>query len=415
MYFTKTEPINGRSKHRYWDFIVQEIYKYNKEKRICEIKEFPEEPVDFEIPENKENKLFLHFTLQKMNTDLQNVTKSLALNQRAAKSRVGYAGLKDKRGVTSQRISFLNPDIDRLKEFKRKMYFIDNFEWEEDKNDIGDLIGNQFTITTRNIQKTKEELEKILKKFEKEINIGIPNQFGMQRFGGIRNITHRVGKLILEGNTKDAVMLYLTETADREKEETKEARELIKQGEYNKAMKKFGRDSRYERAILNKLIKDPNDYVGAWLQLPKGITYLFPHAYQSYLFNKYLEKRHEKYKEKMFEKIDGDILDENGNIMGPLFGHESELAKGEAGKLEKEIMKKEKIDLKLFKVENFPQMSVKGERRNIKMGIINFKVLEIEEDEFNEGKRTLKISFELNKGQYATVVMDELMKGETYD
>ena len=74
-------------KHRYSDFIVQEISFDNKVCRHLSEGVFE----DINILENVDNKQFLHFTLQKTNFDVQNVIKSLALNQKCGKNRIGFA------------------------------------------------------------------------------------------------------------------------------------------------------------------------------------------------------------------------------------------------------------------------------------------------------------------------------------
>ena len=59
-------------------------------------------------------------------------------------------------------------------------------------------------------------------------------------------------------------------------------------------------------------------------------------------------------------------------------------------------------------------LSSKGDFRNIKTKIYNLELLDISSDELNidENKdfKTIKISFILDKGQYATNVVRELIK-----
>lgn len=404
MYFTKTKPLNGTMKHRYSDFIVQEVSFDNK---LC--RNLPEGVIEeINIPKNVENKQFLHFTLQKTNFDVQNVVKGLALNQKCGKNRIGFAGLKDKRGITSQRISIFEPNIEQLKKFKQNMIKLLDFYWYDNKIDLGDLNGNAFTIIIRDIDLSKDEIVNIFNEFVLEIKNGIPNYFGEQRFGGIRQVTHKVGKLIFEGKLKEAILLYLGQTHEKETDDIKAARELAKEEKYNESFKKFkGNEFRYERAILNSLIKEPNDFVKAFQQLPKNLMILFPHAYQSYLYNKYLDLRISK---GLFNtKLEDDVIIDN-EIQGPIFGFEYNITEGKNGELIKQVLLDEGIDLDFFKVKNFPQMSVQGSNRNISLQINDLQLLEIKEDEFFSEKRSLKISFSLTKNSYATTVLNELMK-----
>ncbi len=413
MYFTNSEALGGKLKYRYWDFIVQEVYLENDEKKISELVDFETLQKEYtKIPDNKDNLDFLYFDMQKINQDLQNVIKSLALTMRCGKSRFGNAGLKDKRAVTSQRLSIYQPDLELLKKFGRSSIKLHNFRWHENKLDIGDLIGNKFIIIIRDVNKTDDEIKQIIDEFKTQVSNGIPNKFGEQRFGGIRDVTHEVGKLFVEGKTKEAVLHYLTKTVDAESEQVKEARQLVLDGKYKEALKKFPRDGyRYELAILDKLSKLENDFNGAWMQLPKAITYLFTHAYQSYLFNKYLDLRITEFGKKALDPQDGDILDEDGNVLGPLFGYDFKLAEGKIGELEKRILDEDSLTLDLFKIKNFPQMSVSGTRRAIKLNVYDLELIEISDDEFFENAKSVKLSFCLDKANYATTVLEELLKG----
>ncbi len=411
VYSTKCKGIGGQIKRRYTDFIVEEI---TPSRRVCRVERF--------IRENGEwgNKLkvsergqkdFLELDLEKINKDLNYCVRKIARFLQCSKKRVGYAGLKDKRAVTCQRISIYKPSLARLEEFSSRGIDLRNPRWSNERIEIGALLGNCFTITIRDIDLKKKELRNRLGKCFKEINKkGIANFFGEQRFGGIRRVTHLVGREFLKGNPEGAVMLYLTATCLEEDEDIREARlELLESRDFGRASKMFPVKYRYERAIIHHLCKYPRDFVGAFRMLPKALRYLFTHAYQSYLFNKVIEER-------LacgigLKKVKGDIL-LNGSPTAPLFGFESKLATGKPGKIEKKVLQEEGISLKAFKVKEMPELSSKGARRGIVLQPKKLKLLETGEDEFFPEKRFAKISFELGKGSYATTVLREIMKVE---
>ncbi len=400
-----------RIKQRYEDFKVQEITKGV----IAEERPFPENIDEYGIAIEKElGKLKgepteqLKCVMQKRNTEMQTAIKILSNKQGFSIKRIGFGGNKDKRAVTSQFITIFEPDLERLKCFRDRNVYLHSFEYTDKKIELGDLDKNQFEIIIRGIEPEKD-IEKILKKFEKEVKNGIPNYFGEQRFGSMRSSNHLIGKLFFEGKTKEAVELFLIGTSETEGEETKKARELITAGDFKQAIRLFPKENKYEKAILNSLIKNPNDYNTAWTQIPKNLGYLFVHAYQSYLFNLYLGKRIANFTNPL-ETQKGDVLDTEGFVIGPLFGHNTEFAKDKVGELEKEILKQESFSLASFKVSNFPMLSVEGARRRIKLTVENFKILEIIDDEFNENKKAAKVSFVLDKGNYATTVTEEIIK-----
>lgn len=418
-FLTTTKPLSARVKQRYSDFIVEEIYLENNEEKKCEVKRFnipfeergKTKPI--EILENKENKKDLILILEKINTDTNYALSQISRGIGVSKNRIGYAGLKDKRAITSQRISVYEPNLEKIKKFGVKGLELRNPVWGE-RIELGDLVGNEFNITLRNISLNEEEIKKITNDFNEQIKNGIPNFFGTQRFGGKREVTHLVGKELLKENYKEAIMLYLTKTFEEEKEDIKKARiNLAKTLDFKNALKEFSIECRQEKAILNSLIKNPTDFLSAFKTLPKKTQYLFTHAYQSYLFNKIIKKRMELLKENpLIATKDDEVKD--GVVLANLIGYETKFSRGIMESIEKEILNEEGIDFSFFKIKSLSELSSKGSKKEISLFVKNFKLEKIFEDEFNEGKKAITISFFLTKGNYATTVLRELIKEEIY-
>lgn len=410
-YSTKCDGIGGLIKRRISDFIVEEITPDGK---VCEVKCFTaEEKKECELkvpanPGNGEEQLVL--VLEKFNSDQQNAIRKVTRFLQVSNNRIGYAGLKDKRAITSQRISIWNPDAGKLENFKSRYIALRDPKWGKDRVEIGGLKGNRFTITVRDVRLGEKELKERIGNCFKEMENGIANYFGEQRFGGAREVTHLVGKEFVRGNFEDGVMLYLTATFPLEEEDVKNARiGLAKTRDFSKAIREFPAKFRYERSIIHHLCKYPSDYIGAFRKLPKHMQYLFTHAYQSLLFNRIIERRFE---EGMgLGKVDGDILD-NGIPTVPLLGFESEFAEGKAGEIEKEVLCGEGLTLEDFRIREFPELSAKGGRKRIALFPEGLRLIKVEEDELNEGSLKAVVSFSLEKGSYATTVLRELMKVE---
>jgi tRNA pseudouridine13 synthase len=417
IFITNTIALKARVKQRYSDFIVEEIliddYK-------CEVQRFNipfEERKPFEkmiVPENKEKKEHLVLELEKINTDTNKAISLLSRGLGFSSKRIGYAGLKDKRAITCQRISVFEPNLEKIINFGVKGLELRNPVWGE-RIELGDLKGNFFTIILRNISESEEEIKKIVFDFASQIKKGIPNFFGTQRFGGKRLITHKVGKLLIREKYDQAIIAYLTETFEEEKIDIKNARiNLAKTLDFKKALKEFPRECRTELAILNNLAKNEKDFMGALNALPKKTRYLFVHAYQSYLFNKILEKRLEEFGENALKKIDDEPCNEQEIPLGLLAGFETKFSKGRMGEIEKEIMKEENISFEDFRVRGLSELSSKGFRKEIALFPKQFLLKRIFDDEFNEGKKAIEIEFFLEKGNYATTVLKELIKEEIF-
>jgi tRNA pseudouridine13 synthase len=412
VYSTACRGIGGQIKRRYADFVVEERTAGGS---LCRAERFVGEreggKSPLVVPENREEKDFLHLDLEKINLDLNLCIGKIARFLQCSKKRVGYAGLKDKRAVTCQRISLYKPNVERLLAFNSRGIDLRNPEWSSERIEIGMLLGNRFTVTIRDIALGEEELKKRLSACFGEIRGGgIANFFGEQRFGGIRKITHLVGREFVKGNPERAVMLYLTATAPQEEESVKRARlALLESRDFAEASKLFPVKYRYERAMIHHLCRHPNDFVGAFRQLPKALMYLFTHAYQSHLFNKALAKRLSC--GIGLKKVEGDIL-VDGKPTAPLFGFECRLAGGKPGEIEETILREEGISLKDFRIKEIPELSSRGARRGIVLQPRGLRLISVADDDFFPGKRLARLSFELEKGSYATTLLREIMKAE---
>jgi tRNA pseudouridine13 synthase len=157
---------------------------------------------------------------------------------------------------------------------------------------LGALEGNRFEIKVRNISNSikKNQIEKAVSVIKN--NQGFPNFYGIQRFGTVRPITHIVGKFIVFDDFENAVMTYIANPIKGEDEESYNLREkLQKTYDFSEALKSYPLHLNFEKAILNKLVLDPKDFVGAIKELPKNLLTMFVYAYQSYLFNRILSQR----------------------------------------------------------------------------------------------------------------------------
>jgi tRNA pseudouridine13 synthase len=417
-YSTSTPPLGGILKQRYTDFLVEEV---RPDGTVCEIKRFLAEdalnhPTPIELPTRPADERtysHLHCTLEKFNADMPFVLKRLSRFLHISPKRIGYAGLKDKRGITSQRISLFDPDLEAVLKFRSPTLDLRDFSWSKDRIELGDLTGNRFILAIRGLEQSTEEIERIIHAFfaqaERE---GLANLFGSQRFGGIRANTHLVGKLLLKGNLEEALLLYLTMDSPRETEELRKIRrDLAESRDYLAALRSFPRQYRFERTLCQHLHNQPADFAGAIQKLPPNMRYLFTHAWQSHLFNELVKLRLQR--GFGLAPIEGDVL-EDGIPTLPLFGYESAFDEGPMKELEQAVLSENGFDFRDFYCQKVPELSSKGFRRKIAIKPQNAKLLDVSADEFNEGKKKAVVSFGLDKGTYATTVLAELCKNDPH-
>jgi tRNA pseudouridine13 synthase len=250
------------------DFIVEEVW----ENRVCDISQ----PLSINVENLKnsalqEQKNYLHFTLVKHNWDTIRALNYIRRKVGVSLKRFGFSGMKDKRAVTAQRVSLWKGRADHLAHLKLHEIFLKEFEYADERINLGNAEGNRFTVTIRGIPKKQREIADTLNRFAREVTTqGIPNYFGPQRFGGGNA---EVGRAIKDGDLRRGVDLILTKVMH-----------YLADGGIENIPKVFW----YEKRMLRHLENHPNDSAGALRKIPKKILRLYVHAYQSHLFNEQL-------------------------------------------------------------------------------------------------------------------------------
>ncbi|MBI4406366.1 tRNA pseudouridine(13) synthase TruD, partial [Candidatus Micrarchaeota archaeon] len=164
-----------------------------------------------------ENGKFCHFVLEKKLWNTSQALNAIARFLRVGRKRFNSAGTKDRNAITVQLVSMFAGKPEQLLSIKVKDLHI-NGAWSDDKKlELGDLLGNRFTIalTEKNCGE-KISAEKIEQNVRRN-NYAIPNFFGSQRFGSLRQNSHLVGKLLLQENWREACLNFLTYTDEIER------------------------------------------------------------------------------------------------------------------------------------------------------------------------------------------------------
>ncbi|MBI4043619.1 MAG: tRNA pseudouridine(13) synthase TruD [Candidatus Diapherotrites archaeon] len=409
-YSTQTEGTGGILKQRMADFQVEEI---SLDGSVCTIRAFSDsdkKELQKTWPAQETGKDYLHITLEKFNYDQHLAIKRVARWLQCSPTRFGFAGTKDKRAITAQRISIWKPNYERVQSFASRYIELYDALWSGQRIELGDLNGNRFNITIRGIELNEQETRMRILECMKQMQNGIPNYFGEQRFGGQRGITALVGEKLIRNDVKGAVLVYLTHPTPNEEETIAHARkDLAETNDFAHALKTTPFKYKYERALLSHLSKLPNDFAGAFNKLPRKLSMMFTHALQSKMFNEILAERLKQGIE--LHAVEGDVL-ENEMPTAPLFGCEVQFARGAPGEIEARVLEQNGLELKDFNVSQIARASSKGTRKTITLIPMEIQLIHIGLDEYSEGKTKAVVSFSLPKGAYATTVMREVMKND---
>lgn len=373
-------------------------------------------------------------TLRVRDWETNRLVRQLARSLHVSRRRIGFAGTKDKRAITTQLLSFDQVPPEAITSLGLKDVEILDAYRSDRPLEIGDLHGNRFRIIVRGFAVSREKAAVLVEETARELRRfgGFPNFFGIQRFGSVRPITHVVGRHLVRGEFREAVDAYVANPMESEDPESYEVRAALRDtGDVRNALRTYPRAYGFEKAILNHLVPNPDDYVGALQQLPFHLQMMFVHGYQSYLYNRMLSERmrrglpiHEPVAGDLvlpsnreglpnreraipvtcdnLEKVTQRCRDGKAWVSTILFGSAAEFAGGEPGQIEKQIVGSEGLRPEDFILPDLPRLSSKGTRREILAPILRLET-EVVED-------TLRVGVELTRGAYATCLLREFMK-----
>ena len=367
------------------------------------------------------------------NWEQNRLVRRLGSNLHISRSRVGFAGTKDGRSVSTQLMSFQAP-LEQVQSLTIPDVKILEAYTARRTVSIGDLIGNKFRIKVSDLD-TSKGVPNICREVRERLETlgGFPNYFGVQRFGSVRPITHLIGKDLTRGDFEGATMRYIANPLEEESEANDARRTLQSTRDFERAYREFPMKLTFERVMIGHLKDNPGDYLGALRRLPANLLMMFVHAYQSYMFNLILSERlrqgisiaepevgdlvlpqdklglpdHDNPIEVTEDNLDKARKNARAGkafVSGLIYGTDSTFAGGRIGELERKVVENEGISRMDFQIVGLREASSKGTRREL---LALFKDFGMESAD--DG---VTFMFALNKGCYATCLLREFMKAD---
>ncbi len=293
----------------------------------------------------------------------------------------GYAGLKDRNGMTIQYISILKKYAPALENFTHEKIKILETTYHNNKIKTGHLKGNRFFIRLKKVTPTEATImQNVLKIMAKE---GFPNYFGYQRFGREGNNFER-GRAILQGKIRERnkkmrnffISAYQSHLFNLW---------LSKRVEISKLFDAFSEKELFDLLNMTKeSIQQVKQQPAFFKLLPGELMHHYPHG-RLFLCED-LEAESERFAQKEITPT------------GLLAGTKAPVATGIAGNYERDIVKE---------CEDFCE-KMHGTRR--------FAWIWAEDVDYTykEEQAHFELNFTLPKGSYATVFLEELTHQLTF-
>lgn len=338
-------------------------------------------------PEYEEGEGTVYADLTKVGISTLDAVQRAADALNVETKQIGYAGIKDAVALTAQRISFRGVTQEAVEALRVLGCIFRNIEENKGAIGVGNLNGNRFTLFVRTEKPVDEtKFKNHVKTIEQN---GIMNYFGVQRFGTPRFLAHLFGMHLLRGEYKECIRAYLTKESEFElpffTNKRREAATYF--GNWQKMKEIFSvlpYTFRFELQIINALIERPDGFLYAINSVGQQAS-MWVRAYSSYLVNLVLSdaaQYHKKLPQELFLML----------------GREQEL-----DPVFKQWMQKHNIqnyrsflrDMKFLQAGKNPTIEPV-----IYPKFNGYKILQ-------EG---VIVSFDLQKGAYATTVLEELFQ-----
>ncbi|KAH8929076.1 tRNA pseudouridine synthase D [Atractiella rhizophila] len=360
----------------------------------------------------------------------------------------------------------------RMKESGEKMdsggreLVIGDIEWSNKELDLASGQGNRFCITLRDVKFDSQE--QVSRNIEHLASTGFINYFGLQRFGTSTVPTHRMGHLLLQSKWREACALVLDPRTHEEPQDIAFARVLYSEGKIKEAWESMPSRAVAEKKVLESLKKDPGNWSSALAAIPKNLRTMYVHSYQSYVWNNVASERVRKYGVKPMvgdlvlesigdaAEIEGEEVERKGkkelkmppvrtleegdvdkhtiqDVILPMPGWAIEYPTGPTREVYKEIMSIDDLDMDNMR-RPVREYSVPGSYRylvqrpsNVSHRLIRYespdedlaqsdhdKLEGVPFDVRNVGDNwAVQLEFGLGNGTYATMLLREIMEGET--
>ena len=396
-YSTETLPCGARARKTDEDFAVEEA---------TSLEQMTAEPMTGYLPV---------YRVEKRSIDTFHMERELS---DALGSRISYGGLKDSRAVAVQYVTPTSSRSNWPRNVTRRGFTASLIGYLPGPLSRGAVLGNMFRITLRDCCPFVEEAASGV--LESAALKKIPNFFGYQRFGVEGAGTHRIGEAIVKKRFGEAVDLLLTVPSMEGGPAIQEAREEMARGNWGRAHELLPPTKDLERMVTGHLAEDPNDKIRALRGIPVKVRRLYVQAYQSFIFNRAislavaqgLDISLARRGDNWGEVVDGAVAPKvesareappaGASPMVQLAGYAYRDYGSRFDGLTTKVMSEEAVGAKDFYVKEMQEVSAEG----------GFRIahLVLSDQSFTVSEETAVLSFRLARGQYATMILREIIK-----
>jgi tRNA pseudouridine13 synthase len=383
------------------------------------VKQLPE---DFQVEELTDlvptgSGPFALYRLEKRGWTTPDALRVIRQRWQLDRRRLSYGGLKDRHARTVQHLTILHGPRRQLSQEGITLKYLGQVAEPFTSRAIR---ANRFQIVLRSL--SEQEATHAVEALEEVRRQGVPNYFDDQRFGSVSRGGDFVGRAMIQGRYEDALRLALASPYEHDRAAQKKEKAILRQhwGDWPACKALLPRG--HSRSLVSYLADHPTDFRGTLERVRPELQGLYLSAYQSHLWNRMLARwlRDHCRPEQLvhlplrlgevpaYRELDDEQFRELAALQLPLPSARTKLDPADPrtllleAVLGEEGLRPEQLKLKGSRKPFFS----KGERAALCLPAGLQWQAEI--DELHPGRSKLRLTFELARGCYATLIIKRL-------
>jgi tRNA pseudouridine13 synthase len=330
--------------------------------------------------------------------------------------RVSYAGLKDRHATTVQYLTIADGPRRKLTDPRFELEPVGTLAQPYTPRQ---LRGNRFELILRTM--SRAELDRVVAELEAIPGVGLPNYFDDQRFGSVGPSGEFIAHAWLLGDHQRALKLALAEPNPSDRAAMRAQKAILRShwGNWPEVKARLPRSS--ARSIVTYLVDHPVDYRGAFARLRRELRTLYFSAFQSHLWNLTLDHWLQdslrpdqrvpialKVGAFAFPRsIEPEQVRSLLQTPLPLPCARSSPPEGRLGEIIRDLLGPFQLSWTDLRIKHLKDVFFS---KGVRPCLVFPDQLRAEamEDALHPGRHALRLSFELSKGAYATILVKRL-------
>lgn len=378
-------------------------------------------PEDFRVTELTKRPIpgrgpFALYRLTKTSLGTPEAIDAILKRWNLARQQVSYGGLKDRHAVTEQFVTIKNGPRNGQMQTNLELTYLGQ---TDQPFEAADITANRFEIVMRSM--SDDELARATQAIDDVTLNGVPNYFDDQRFGSLGQSGEFIAVPWCRGDYERALWLALADSNEHDRPTDRDEKQLLRDrwGDWPGLKADMPRGSR--RSIVTYLVDHPTDYRRALALMRLDLRGLWLSAFQSAVWNRLLAEslrdlcrpeqlRDVEFGERpapFFHSLDESQRWELAGLELPLPSGRLKLEGGPLFDRLQRVLAEFGLEPRTMRVK-YPRdvFFSKGQRAAVYLpGNLQHQS---DSDEVYEGRRKLKLSFELPRGSYATILIKRL-------